>query len=105
MLISIALAITASIRASDYACRYGGDEFVVVLPHANAANALEVAESVCRSVRMHMSDAGNDFVGEPVSVSVGIASLEAGMNTRQLLANADAALYRAKAAGRGRVSQ
>ncbi|MGW8309778.1 MAG: GGDEF domain-containing protein [Thiogranum sp.] len=105
LLISIARAITESIRAADYACRYGGDEFVVVLPRADAANALQVAESVCHAVTKHVSHAGNGPLDTPVTVSVGVSSLEAGMNTRQLLASADAALYRAKAAGRGGVSQ
>ena len=105
LLVSIARAITESIRPTDYACRYGGDEFVVVLPQADATNALQVAESVCRAVRNQISQAGGSSLDRPVSVSVGVASLAPDMNIRQLLASADAALYRAKAAGRDGVSR
>jgi len=105
LLVSIARAVTESIRSTDYACRYGGDEFVVVLPHADAANALQVAEGVCCAVRKQIPHAGSAPLDRPVSVSVGVASLAPDMNTRQLLASADAALYRAKAAGRGGVSR
>lgn len=105
LLISIARAITESIRSTDYACRYGGDEFVVVLPQADPAAALQVAESVCRAVRNQTSYAAGGYLDRPVSVSVGVASLVPGMDVRQLLASADAALYRAKADGRGRACQ
>ena len=105
LLVAIARAITGSIRSTDYACRYGGDEFVVVLPHADAVNALQVAESVCCAVRKQSSHAGSGSLNRPVSVSVGVASLAPDMNVRQLLASADTALYRAKAAGRGGVSR
>jgi len=105
LLVSIARAITESIRSTDYACRYGGDEFVVVLPQADQAAALQVAESVCRAVRNETSYAAGGYLDRPVSVSVGVASLVSGMNVRQLLARADAALYRAKTGGRGRACQ
>jgi len=105
VLVAIARAITESIRSTDYACRYGGDEFVVVLPHADTTNALQVAESVCRAVRKRLPHASSGSWDRPVSVSVGVASLAPDMTIRQLLTNADAALYRAKAAGRGGVSR
>jgi len=105
VLVAIARAITESIRSTDYACRYGGDEFVVVLPHADATNALQVAESVCCAVRTQSCPAGSGSLDSPVSVSVGVASLAPDMTIRRLVANADAALYRAKAAGRGGVSR
>jgi len=105
VLVTIARAITNSIRSTDYACRYGGDEFVVVLPHADTTNAIQVAEGVCRAVSTHIRHAGSGSLDRAVSVSVGVASLAPDMNVRQLLASADTALYRAKAAGRGGVSR
>ena len=100
----IARTITESFRSSDYACRYGGDEFVVVLPQAGPTKALQIAEQVCHSVRKRPPHAGDSYLAYPSSVSVGIASLGTGMNLWQLLASADSALYRAKTAGRGTVS-
>jgi len=105
LLVAIARAISDSIRSTDYACRYGGDEFVVVLPHADTTNALQVAESLCRAVRKRIPRAGSDSLDRPASVSVGVASLAPDMTIQQLLASADSALYRAKAAGRGGVSR
>jgi diguanylate cyclase (GGDEF)-like protein len=105
LLVSITRAITESIRSTDYACRYGGDEFVVVLPQADPAAALQVAEGVCRAVRNQTAYTAGGYRGRPVSVSVGVASLAPAMTIRQLLARADAALYRAKAAGRDRASR
>jgi len=76
----------------------------VVLPQAGPAKALKIAEQVCHSVRKQPSQAGDSYLEHPSSVSVGIALLGTGMNLWQLLASADAALYRAKTAGRGTVS-
>ena len=105
LLAAIAHLITENVRSTDRACRYGGDEFVVVLPQAGPAGAMQIAERVCRSIREQTQHLGNGRLEAPAGVSVGVASLEAGMNVRQLLASADAALYRAKAAGRGGVSR
>jgi diguanylate cyclase (GGDEF)-like protein len=105
MLATIARAINRGIRSNDYACRYGGDEFVVVLPNAGPAEAMQIAEAVCRSVREQTARSDHDPSQSPVGVSIGVASLAPGMNVRQLLACADAALYRAKAAGRGGASR
>lgn len=105
LLACIARAITESVRSSDYSCRYGGDEFVVVLPQAGLTEALQIAERVCRSVRKQTRHACDGCLEGPASVSVGVASLGPGMSVRQLLASADAALYRAKADGRGRACQ
>ncbi len=105
LLASVACAITQSVRSTDCSCRYAGDEFVVALPLAGPAEAMQIAERVCRSVRKLNPHTGDDRLNSPASVSVGVASLARGMTFRQLLANADAALYRAKVAGRGRASR
>ena len=105
MLAAIARLITENVRSTDRACRYGGDEFLVVLPQAGATEAMQIAERVCRSIREQTLHPGYCRLQAPASVSVGVASLGSGMNVRQLLASADAALYRAKAAGRGGVSR
>ncbi len=101
---AIAEAIAENVRTLGQACRYGGDEFVVVLPQASPAEAMLIAERLCRSVDGQIVHRNGDSLPFPPSVSIGVASLGAGMNVRQLLATADAALYRAKVAGRNVVS-
>ena len=101
LLVAVARVINQNIQTNSHACRYGGDEFVVVLPHIDAPEATEIAEHICCSIRETIPHAGDTRV----SVSIGVASLEPGMHGRQLLASADAALYRAKAAGRDRISR
>ena len=105
LLAVIGRLISANVRLTDRACRYGGDEFLVVLPQAGPAEAMQIAERVCRSIREQTGQRGAGRLKAAVSVSVGVASLCSGMNFRQLLASADAALYRAKSAGRGVVSR
>lgn len=101
MLQAIAQAITENVRSIDQACRYGGDEFVVVLPQASPAEVMQIAERLCQSI----AGQNGDPLPSPPSVSIGVASLGPRMNVRQLLATADAALYRAKVAGRNVVSR
>jgi len=102
---SIAESIKGNVRALDQACRYGGDEFVVVLPNANTGQATRVAERLCAAVRQQTLPMSRDSFFFPLSVSIGVAAFESGIDIGQLFKNADAALYRAKAAGRNRVSR
>jgi diguanylate cyclase (GGDEF)-like protein len=94
--------LQGQLRATDVAARYGGDEFVVMLPDTPARGALEVAERVRRAVDEALFNA--DGARVPCTVSIGLASFpEHGRNIEALLARADRALYQAKAAGRNRV--
>jgi diguanylate cyclase (GGDEF)-like protein len=104
LLVAIAGIINQNIRSGDHACRYGGDEFVVVLPRIDSSKAIKFAERICSSVREKIPRTVDAQLVARVSVSIGVASLEPRMHVRQLLASADAALYRAKAAGRDRAS-
>lgn len=101
----IAQSISENVRNVDQACRYGGDEFVIVLPNANLEQALQVAERLCAAVRQQTLPMSRDSFFFPLSVSIGVAAFESGIDIQQLFQNADAALYRAKAAGRNRVSR
>jgi len=96
-------AIRGTLRTSDIAARYGGDEFVLLLPHAS----LRQAESVCRRLRELLGEQVRQFQtgGRSVTFSIGIASLQSdGPGAAdQLIAMADRALYAAKGAGKDRV--
>jgi diguanylate cyclase (GGDEF)-like protein len=81
--------------------RYGGEEFVVSLPGADAAQALQVAERI----RKQLQDLSTSTSQPVPTVSVGVATLRPGEDTRSLIQRADAAMYAAKAAGRNRVVQ
>jgi len=86
------------IRQIDTASRYGGEEFLLLLPQTGAAAAVEVAERLRKNVSAAELD------GERVTVSVGVAEFPGNGNTvESLIAAADAALYRAKMDGRDRV--
>lgn len=90
-------------RGEDIACRYGGEEFTVVLPEADADNARQRAEQI-RELIGATTVAHLRRTLAPVTASIGVASFPAaGTTPAQLLELADAALYRAKAEGRNRV--
>ncbi len=95
--------LQASCRPEDIACRYGGEEFVLVLPEADVAAARERAQSIlANTARMVVSHQGMPL--GRVTVSIGLAMLPAdGNNSTALIEAADKALYRAKAAGRNQV--
>ncbi len=95
--------IRAGLRDSDFAGRYGGEEFAVVLPNTDANGAWSVAERIRCRVEAVSVPAGSSVVN--VTVSAGVASLKSDMTGPQdLVAAADEALYAAKRAGRNRVA-
>jgi diguanylate cyclase (GGDEF)-like protein len=90
-------------RGSDIACRFGGEEFAIVLPGAGRAEALARAEQLCGQVRELKVMYHGDVVGT-LTISAGIAVCgEHGDTMEALLEVADAALYQAKRDGRDRV--
>ncbi|MCP3959617.1 MAG: diguanylate cyclase [bacterium] len=94
--------INDCVRASDLPCRFGGDEFAVVLTEIEPARAMDRAESI-RTLVEKMKPVGN----KPkivVRTSIGGAMLGAGETAADLFARADRELYRAKEGGRNRVS-
>ena len=91
------------LRKSDILCRYGGEEFVLVLPDSSLANAWERVEQIRLLVREMQIRHGEQLLGM-MTVSAGIAgALEHGSTAGELLRAADNALYVAKQAGRDRV--
>ncbi|GAP34426.1 ligand-binding sensor domain-containing diguanylate cyclase [Piscinibacter sakaiensis] len=92
-------------RAGDLAARYGGEEFVLLLPGMSLASAMEHAESLRRACEARAIPHPASPVAPVVTISLGVGAAvpEASGSPATLLAQADAALYRAKAAGRNRV--
>jgi diguanylate cyclase (GGDEF)-like protein/PAS domain S-box-containing protein len=99
---TIADYLKAGIRGGDVACRYGGEEFVVILPKASLADAVQRAEALRDGLRSLENPSGEAV--PTVTISVGVAAFpNQGLSSDEVLAAADRALYRAKAAGRNRV--
>jgi two-component system cell cycle response regulator len=96
--------VSASVRGIDLACRYGGEEFVVVMPDTDPGFAYAVAERLRQSVETAPFPITRPPGQLNITVSVGIASSLGGADTSEgLLRRADQALYRAKREGRNRV--
>lgn len=95
--------IRSTVRGADLACRYGGEEFVVVMPDTDAYSAASIAErlrGIIEAAPFALPSGGS----LQITASMGIASFTAGVETpEQLLKNADRALYEAKNSGRNRV--
>lgn len=93
-------------RQGDLASRYGGEEFVVVLPACDTAAAMQVGENIRRSVAAEAIPHEASTVAPHVTVSIGVAAVipEHSMHWTALVAAADAALYQAKHLGRNRVA-
>jgi diguanylate cyclase (GGDEF)-like protein len=103
ILIMAAQIIQSELRASDLAARYGGDEFVILLPHTS----VELASAVAERIRRQLAASSNQYanVGRLLTMSIGIASLKEHQpaTADQLVAMADKALYASKDAGRDRI--
>jgi two-component system, cell cycle response regulator len=99
-----ALRIKRSIRGIDLACRYGGEEFVIVMPETDMAVAAMVAERLRRRIAAEPFAIAQGTHQIPVTISIGVAALRGKEDTAaSLLKRADQALYRAKRDGRNRV--
>lgn len=101
VLCETARALEAACRASDICCRFGGEEFLLVLPETGLDAAAQCAERVRRA----LGDVSLSFEGRPLTVSASIGVAEVGRDEHwaRAIERADAALYAAKRAGRDRV--
>jgi len=109
----VAQRIDAEMRISDTGARFGGDEFAMVLAQADIGDGERVAGRVLSAVRQEPIPIGTaaDAARETVTLSIGVAAANPGPGphdykvlAERLIAEADAALYRAKSAGRNRVA-
>jgi diguanylate cyclase (GGDEF)-like protein len=96
----VASRITGRARTGDLVCRYGGDEFVVILPRAADAGAVRrVADSIARRVALPYRIEGSDL---RVTASIGLSVYpDDAANAESLLKRADMSMYRHKARGVG----
>ncbi|WET10822.1 MULTISPECIES: diguanylate cyclase [unclassified Pseudomonas] len=97
----IANVLRKRLRPGDFIARFGGEEFVLLMPDSSLANALAAGEALRTAIEV----CPFHFKGEPVTitVSMGVAQFQPGERSDLALKRADEALYRAKAAGRNRV--
>lgn len=103
VLAHVGRTLQALVRAEDLACRYGGEEFTVIMPEADARIALDRAEAIRRAISATTVVHLKRTLG-PVTASIGVSTFPTdGATPEVLLEVADAALYRAKAEGRDRV--
>lgn len=101
---TVAKVLQIQFRPHDLLVRYGGDEFAVLLPETNKAQALVIAERIRRAVKDTTGDGTDSLIKIPVKISLGVAELAPRGTLDSLIRNADKALYRAKHAGRDVVS-
>lgn len=93
------------VRMTDIKCRYGGDEFLILLPDTPAIGGRQVAESVRQVLSTIRVPTGDGTESRPISVSVGVATLRSDdRDITTVIARADQALYEAKHQGRDCVS-
>lgn len=98
---ALAATMLASCREIDYVARIGGEEFAVVLPQTSPGDALELCERIRLAVERMPCD--GFAPGLRLTASIGLAHSDGSKGAPELLAEADAALYRAKQGGRNRV--
>jgi diguanylate cyclase (GGDEF)-like protein len=96
---TVARQLREGVRDQDSVCRYGGEEFAVILPSTSGDEAMLVAESLRQAIEQ-----GKGQAPGPITISIGVASLGDSefADVGALFRAADAALYEAKSAGRNR---
>jgi diguanylate cyclase (GGDEF)-like protein len=99
VLMSTVDVVKAELRKNDMIARFGGEEFIILLPRTNLADALEKVESLRKKISENVIE--DNLISASVTASFGISSFdECAFNENDLVKTADNALYDAKAAGR-----
>ena len=102
LLREVGMFLGRSLRDEDIACRYGGEEFILILPDASLANTEQRARQISEEIRRLTVPHGGASVGS-ITISCGIASFpDHARDVTNLIHAADTALYAAKQAGRDR---
>ena len=102
---SVARTLSVGLRQQDVLCRYGGEEFCIVLPDAPPEVALSVAERLRIAIEAHVRGAVRGADVKTVTASFGVSTRAMGARTlEELIDQADQSLYKSKQAGRNRVT-
>ena len=101
VLVEVASLLSEALRMPDKVGRYGGEEFLVVLPHTTLAAAKKIAERMRAAVDDWAFEHGGNK--NHVTISIGLTQYRKGEDLEQLLSRVDQALYQAKSAGRNKV--
>jgi diguanylate cyclase (GGDEF)-like protein len=100
----VAQILRQQVRPQDLVARYGGEEFALLLPNTEPDAAVSIADRLRKAIALgQVNGASESFPS--VTVSVGVSSARTAISLSELMSQADAALYRAKQAGRNRVSR
>ena len=102
-LIHLSQKLRQTVRKLDIPCRYGGEEFVVILPDTNLAACLPVAERIREGVEMSPLDVDGKKIAMTVSLGIATYSNQDDIIVEDLVKEADGYLYQAKETGRNRV--
>ncbi len=102
---AVSRVLQTQFRPKDLLVRYGGDEFSVLLPGVDTEQALVIGERVRKAVCGTTGDGTDSLIQIPIEISMGVAELQLNGSLETLIRDADAALYRAKHAGRNIVSR
>lgn len=97
VLIQVGKLLANAVRTTDFASRYGGEEFIVILPNSTLDEAMPIAQRICNEI------ADYAWPQRQVTISIGVATYQQQDEVQELIAQADMALYQAKAEGRNRV--
>jgi len=97
---AVAAILTKQFRPRDLLVRYGGDEFAVLLPEVDMELATTIADRVRTAVSGDTGSSNDSLIKIPIQISMGVACLKKDGTLTALIRDADAALYRAKRAGR-----
>jgi len=100
---AVAATVRAQLRSADMPCRYGGDEFSLLLPETDLQGARTIAERIREAVAQLEVEAEGAFLRSTVSIGVAAFPEHSTDEAKDLMRHADEALYRAKRAGRDRV--
>jgi diguanylate cyclase (GGDEF)-like protein len=105
VLYSMAHTLSDHLRPTEIVARYGGDEFVVILPDVAIEAAMKIGGRLHRGVMDAIPVTPNGSSIPHPTISIGLAALKAGQTGKELLAEAELALGRAKSGGRNRISE
>ena len=103
-LASVAALLNEHLRPNDMAARFGGEEFLVLLPGSGLTDAVGIAERLRQVVAERSGVVTDTGLLDPVTISLGVAEMEEGEAASELLGAVDIALYEAKEEGRNRVA-